>query len=186
MAKVPSLRRTDRGARPGAQRTAEDDTGTTRVDTRQPDSGTGAQAGTEDRPPAYSTKVERAAERAADATRSAAAAAAKRAQGRPRTSVLASLGLVLAVVAALAVTTGTLTRLGIAIAVVAVLAGLAGLAATARFPRRSGRLEATIGLLLASAAIVVGGLAVGGTLPWLDPDTDNVQRLADWLPGWLS
>lgn len=137
-------------------------------------------------PRRYSTKVEKAAERAADETRNAAAAAAKRAHARPRTSALASLALVLAVVAALVVAAGTLPRLGIAVGAVALLVALAGLPATGRYRRRSGRTEVVIALVLAAAAIVIGALAAAGQLSWLDPDTDQVARLRDWLPGWLS
>lgn len=99
--------------------------------------------------------------------------------------MLASLGLAVAMVAVLAVATGTLVRLGVAVGVVALLVALAGVPATA-LPRRVGRTEVLIALVLALGAIVVGGLAAAGALPWLDPDTNQVARLADWLPGWLS
>lgn len=135
----------------------------------------------------YSTKVEQAAERAADATRTAAAAAAKRAHARPRTSLLAGLSLVLATAAVLTVAAGTLPRLGIAVGGLAVLVAVAGLAATARrSSNRLGRTEAMVALLLALAAVVVGSLAAAGALSWLDPDTDQLARLRDWLPGWLT
>ncbi|MPZ25998.1 MAG: hypothetical protein GEV12_06005 [Micromonosporaceae bacterium] len=144
---------------------------------------------TVDQPHPYSTKVEQAAERAADATRTAAAtAAAQQAHARPRTSALASLGLVLATAAALTVATGTLARLGIAVGGLAVLVAIAGLAASGRrrSGARAGRAVAAVALLLAVAAIVVGSLAAAGALSWLDTDTDQVARLRDWLPGWLS
>jgi uncharacterized membrane protein YphA (DoxX/SURF4 family) len=142
----------------------------------------------DDRSAVLNRKVEQAAERAAEATRSAAAAAAaERSHARARASVLASIGLVLAVVAALAVATGVLTRLGVAVGILALLFGLAALTATGRRYRYlAGRIEATTALVLGMVAVVIGGLAAAGSLSWLDPDTNYVQRLADWLPGWLS
>jgi hypothetical protein len=136
----------------------------------------------------FSTKIERAAERAADATRTAAAAAAaQQARARPRTSMLASLGLVLAVVAGVAVATGALAGLGVAIGIVALLVGLAGLAATgSRYRYLAGRMEATLAILISIAAIVIGGLALAGNLSWLDTSTDYVARLRDELPTWLT
>lgn len=164
MVKGPSLRRS------GQQTTSEADS--------PPDH----------QPAGYETRVEKAAERAAAATRTAAAsAAAERAHARPRTSVLASLSLVLSVVAVLAVATGTLAGLGIAVGVLALVLGFAGLAATGHHYRYlAGRAEATIALLLALAAIVVGALAAAGTLAWLDTDTDQVARLRELLPDWLG
>lgn len=177
MAKLPSLRRSDPEAPAERADQEQPPPRTERTWRRRP--------GTPRQSPAYTTKVEQAAEKAADATRNAAAAAAKRAQARPRTSGLASLGLVLSVVAALTVATGTLARLGIAVAVVALLVGLAGLARTGQY-RVSGRTEALVAVLVALAAIAVGWLAAAGALSWLDTGTDYVQRLRDWLPGWLS
>lgn len=83
--------------------------------------------------------------------------------------------------------TGTLARLGIAVGGLAVLVAVAGLAATARrSSARVGRTEAMVALLLGLAAVVVGSLAAAGALSWLDPDTDQLARLRDWLPGWLT
>lgn len=167
MVKLPTLRRSGSEAR-----------------TREREDPTQPQKPAE--PPRYSTKVEQAAERAADETRNAAAAAAKRAHARPRTSGLASLALVLAVAAGLTVATGTLARLGIVVGAVALLVALAGLPATGRHRRRSGRTEVVVALVIAAGAIVVGALAAAGQLSWLDPDTSQVARLHDWLPSWLS
>jgi hypothetical protein len=135
----------------------------------------------------FSTRIEQAAERAAAATRTAAAVAAAERARSPRTSALASLALVVSVVAALAVATGVLAGLGVAIGIVAALLGLGGLAASGRrFRYVSGRTEATLALLIAIGAIVIGSLALAGNLSWLDTDTDQVARLRDALPGWLT
>jgi hypothetical protein len=136
----------------------------------------------------HSAKIDEATEKAADAIRDAAArAASDRAHARARTSALASIGLVLAVIAALAVATGVLAVLGVGIGIVALLFAIGGLSATGRRYRFiSGRGEAVAGVLLASAAIVIGVLAITGALSGLDTDTNQVERLADWLPSWLS
>jgi hypothetical protein len=199
VAKLPQLRRSEPETTPedGAGRVERTDPGPAGRPEPSPRTGRrersrwarrARRADPADQSPAYSRKVEQAAERAAEATRSAAAAAAaERAHARARTSILASASLVLAVVAALAVATGTLAQLGVAIGVLGLLVGLAALAATVRRHRfLAGRTEATVAVLLSLAAIVIGGLAVAGSLSWLDTDADHVQQLRDWLPGWLS
>ncbi len=135
----------------------------------------------------HNAKIEKATERAADEIRDAAArAASDRARIRARTSTLAGVGLVLAVVAALTVATGALVVLGVAVGVLALLAALGAFAATGRrHPYLAGRSQAIVGLLLAAAAIVVGILAITGVLPGLDADTNQVERLRDALPSWL-
>jgi hypothetical protein len=180
--RLPSLRRSepdqdqDPGPTTDQPATRTDDRPATRTRRRR------------DRSADFSTKIEKAAERAAAATRTAAAAAAaERSHARPRTSVLASLGLVTAVVAALAVATGALAGLGVAVGVLALVLGLAALAATGRRYRYlAGRVEATVAVLLSLGAIVVGILAMTGELSWLDTGTDQVARLRDQLPSWLT
>jgi len=126
--------------------------------------------------------------KAAEAIRDAAArAAADRAHARARTSALASIALVLAVAAALIVATGVLAVIGVGVGVLALLFAIAGLSATGRRYRFiAGRGEALVGLLLATAAIVVGILAITGVLPGFDTDTNVVEQLHDWLPDWLT
>ncbi|HEY8472104.1 MAG TPA: hypothetical protein VIL37_05645 [Natronosporangium sp.] len=181
------------------RRSTDAETTTSRDDARRTGAGTDTRTDPEateprrrgwrrDRSASFSTKIERAAERAADATRTAAAvAAAERAHARPRASLLATLSLIVAVLAGVAVATGVLAGLGVAIGIVAVLLGLAGLAATGRKYRfMSGRGQAMLALLIAIAAIVIGSLALAGNLSWLDPDTSQVDRLRDALPSWLT
>lgn len=135
----------------------------------------------------HSEKIEEATEKAAGAIRDAAArAAADRAHARARTSALASTGLVLAVVATLAVATGALVVLGVIVGILAVLFAIGGLSATGRsYSFLAGRTEAIVGLLLATGAIVVGVLAIAGVLPGLGTDTNQVEQLRDLLPDWL-
>jgi hypothetical protein len=136
----------------------------------------------------HSTKIDEATEKAADAIRDAAArAAADRAHARARTSAGASIALVLAVAAALIVATGVLAVIGVGVGVLALLFAIGGLSATGRrYSFLAGRGEALIGLLLATAAIVVGILAITGVLRGFDTDTNVVEQLHDWLPDWLS
>lgn len=136
----------------------------------------------------HSTKIDEATERAAVAIRKAAAsAAADRAHARARTSALATISLVLGVVAALAVVTGALAALGVAVGALALLTALGGLSATGRhYAFLSGRLVAVIGLLLGAGAMVFGILAITGVLPALDTDTNQVERLREVLPTWLT
>ena len=137
---------------------------------------------------AHSTRIEQATEKAAEAIRDAAArAAADRAHARARASALASIALVLAVAAVLIVATGVLAMIGVGVGVLALLFSIGGLSATGRQYRFiAGRGEALVGLLLATAAIVVGILAITGVLPGFDTDTNVVEQLHDWLPGWLT
>lgn len=136
----------------------------------------------------HSAKIEEATEKAAVAIRDAAArAAADRAHARARTSAMASISLVLAVVAALVVATGALAALGIGIGIVALLFAIGGLSATGRrYSFLAGRTQAIVGLLLATGAIVIGVLAVAGVLPNFGTDTNLVEDLREWLPGWLA
>ncbi|WP_213452486.1 hypothetical protein [Rhizomonospora bruguierae] len=99
---------------------------------------------------------------------------------RPRTSLMANLGLALGVVAALGVLSGRLAAYGLAVGVVALLLSLAGMSATRR-RHVAGKADALLGLLLSLAAIVVGILALAGALPWLGTGADTVTRVRDWL-----
>ena len=136
----------------------------------------------------HAALIEQATQRAAKAIRRAAArAAADRAHARSHSSARASIGLVLGVIAALVVVTGALASLAIAIGVIGMLVAASGVAVTGdRYPYVTGRIEALVGLLLSVAAVVVGALALAGVLPALDTGTNQVERLHDWLPGWLT
>jgi hypothetical protein len=106
---------------------------------------------------------------------------------RPRASLLAMGALVFGLMSALAVLSGILAGPGVALGVLGIVLGFGGLAATGR-RHVAGKADALLGLLLAMAAVVVGVGAFNGMLPWLDPDTNQVARVHDWLAAqvpWL-
>lgn len=177
MARIPSLRRSQSDGSDGGN-------GAKRPKTATRPENSADRGGA----PEHDTKIDEATERAAVAIRRAAAsAAADRARARARTSTLASASLVLGVVAVLAVATGVLAGLGVAFAVVALLAALGGISVTGRhYAFLAGRTEALVGLLLAVAAIVIGVMAITGSLAVLDTETNQVEQLREWLPSWLG
>jgi hypothetical protein len=103
---------------------------------------------------------------------------------RPRVSMLATLALMLAVTAALAVLTGALAGPGLVLGAIAAIVSLAGIRSTSS-RHVTGRSLAALGLVLGVAAAVVGGLALDGLLPWLSTGSDQVTRVRDWLDGYL-
>lgn len=120
--------------------------------------------------------------------------APERPQGRPatepivvrapapkaRASVLATLGLVTGVSAALLVLTGELAAYGIALAVLGLLLSLGGISATSR-RHVAGKSDALLGVILSVGAMVLGGLALTGALSWLTTETDTVGQIKQWL-----
>lgn len=99
---------------------------------------------------------------------------------RPRASLLATLGLILGVGGALLVLSGPLLGYGIGVSVLALILSLAGISATGK-RHVAGRLDAVLGMLLALAAIVVGVLALTGSLSWLGTDMHPVDSVRHWL-----
>jgi hypothetical protein len=99
---------------------------------------------------------------------------------KPRASLLATLGLILGVAAALLVLSGPLLGYGIGVAVLGLVLSLAGIRATGR-RHVAGKTDALIGMVLSLAAIVVGVLALTGSLSWLGTDTQPVNSLREWL-----
>jgi hypothetical protein len=99
---------------------------------------------------------------------------------RPRTSLLATLSLMLGVVAAVALLTGLLPGPAIAVGAFAALMGFGGLSATTR-RHVAGKGDALLGIALGLATVVAGALALTGTLPMLDGDTNYVTQARDWL-----
>ena len=99
---------------------------------------------------------------------------------KPRASLLATLGLILSVVAAMLVLSGPLLGYGIGVAVLALILSLSGIHATGR-RHVAGKSDALIGMVLSLAAIVVGVLALTGSLSWLGTDTQPVNSLREWL-----
>jgi hypothetical protein len=99
---------------------------------------------------------------------------------RPRASLLATLGLIGGVAAALLVLSGPLVPYGIGLAVLALILSVSGMHATGR-RHVAGKTDALIGMVLSLAAIVVGVLALTGSLSWLGTDMQPVTTLRQWL-----
>jgi hypothetical protein len=99
---------------------------------------------------------------------------------KPRASLLATLGLILGVVAVLLVLSGPLLGYGIGVGVLALLLSLSGIHATGR-RHVAGKTDALIGMVLALGAIVLGVLALTGSLSWLGTDAPTVNNLREWL-----
>ncbi len=99
---------------------------------------------------------------------------------RPRTSGMATISLILGVLAVAAVATGVLAAAGVAVGALAVLFGIGGVSATSR-RHVAGRSEALFAVVLGLAAVVFGIMALTDTLSWLSSDTNQVSRLRDWL-----
>jgi hypothetical protein len=94
--------------------------------------------------------------------------------------MLATLGLIFAVASALLVLSGPLLGYGIGVAGLALVLSLAGIHATGR-RHVAGKTDALIGMVLALGAIVVGVLALTGSLSWAGTDIQPVSNLREWL-----
>lgn len=103
---------------------------------------------------------------------------------RARLSFVATLSLMLGLVAALTVLTGVLAGPGVAVGLIAALVGIGGMSATRR-RHVAGTGGAMLGIALGLCAVVIGILALTGTLPWLNADTDYVTRVREWLDAQL-
>jgi hypothetical protein len=99
---------------------------------------------------------------------------------KPRSSLLATLGLIFSVASALLVLSGPLLGYGIGLAVLALILSLGGISATGS-RHVSGKTDALIGMVLSLGAIVVGVLALTGSLSWLGTDMHPVTSLRHWL-----
>jgi hypothetical protein len=137
-------------------------------------------------PPTHRTEAERASEvTAADHDRDTVASrpvvTEPVATGpKPRASLLATLGLILGVASALLVLSGPLLGYGIGVAGLALILSLLGIRATGK-RHVAGKSDALIGMVLSLAAIVVGVLALTGSLIWLGTDMQPVNSLREWL-----
>jgi hypothetical protein len=99
---------------------------------------------------------------------------------KPRASLLATVGLVVAVAGALAVLTGTLAGYGIAVGALGAVLAAFGLVATRR-RHIAGKTDALLGMAFGVVAVVLGVLAMTGRFDWPTTDGDWVQRLREWL-----
>jgi hypothetical protein len=104
---------------------------------------------------------------------------------KPRASLLATLGLIFSVVGAMLVLSGPLLGYGIGVAVLALVLSLSGISATGS-RHIAGKTDALIGMILSLGAIVVGVLALTGSLSWLGTDMHPVTSLRDWLDAQFS
>jgi hypothetical protein len=103
---------------------------------------------------------------------------------RPRASLLATLSLVVGVAAALALLTGLLAGPAVAVGAIAALVGFGGLSATTR-RHVAGKGDALLGIALGLGTVVVGTLALTGTLPMLDGNANYVADAREWLQAQL-
>lgn len=99
---------------------------------------------------------------------------------KPRASLLATLGLIVSVVGALFVLSGTLAGYGIGLGAAGAVLSVLGLMATRR-RHVAGKTDALFGILIGLAAVVIGVLAMTGQFAWPTTDGDWVQRLREWL-----
>ena len=99
---------------------------------------------------------------------------------KPRASLLATLGLIVSVAAALLVLSGPLLGYGIGLGVLGLILSLGGLSATGK-QHIAGKTDALIGMMLSLGAIVIGVLALTGSLSWLGTDLQPVTSLREWL-----
>ncbi|MCU7724520.1 hypothetical protein ODJ79_12405 [Actinoplanes sp. KI2] len=99
---------------------------------------------------------------------------------KPRASLLATLGLILGVASVLLVLSGPLLGWGIGVAGVALVLSLSGIRATGK-RHVAGKSDALLGMVLALGAIVLGVLALTGSLTWLGTNTDTVPAFRQWL-----
>jgi hypothetical protein len=110
---------------------------------------------------------------------------------RPRwahVSAMATLGLILGVVAMAVTLTGILAPEGVALGVIGGAVAAGGLVGASR-RGVTGHSLALLGLVLSLGAILLGVLAISGQLSWLDSKTDEVGRVHDWLVAqmpWLK
>ncbi len=102
-----------------------------------------------------------------------------------RVSALATLGLVVGLVSLIATLTGLLAPAGVALGVLGGAISAGGLVGASR-RGVTGHSVALLGLLCSIAAIVLGVMAIGGYLPWLDSRTDEVAKIRDWLNAHLT
>lgn len=99
---------------------------------------------------------------------------------KPRASLLATFGLILSVAGALLVLSGPLLGYGIGVAGLALILSLCGIRATRR-RHVAGKFDAMLGMIISLAAIVVGVLALTGSLSWAGTDIQPVTSVREWL-----
>jgi hypothetical protein len=99
-------------------------------------------------------------------------------------SALATVSMIIGVLAIAATLTGLLAVEGVALGVVGGAVAAGGLVGASR-RGVTGHSLAILGLVASLAAILLGVLAIAGQLSWLDSRTDEVARAHDWLVAQL-
>ncbi len=102
---------------------------------------------------------------------------------RPRwahVSAMATVSLIVGVVAVIAALTGLMAAEAIVLGVIGGAIAAGGLVGASR-RGVTGHSLALLGLVASLGAILLGVLAIGGELSWLDSKTDEVSRLHSWL-----
>ena len=99
---------------------------------------------------------------------------------KPRASLLATLGLIVSVVGALFVLSGTLAGYGVGLGAVGAVLAVLGLIATRR-RHVAGKTDALIGIVVGLAAVVLGVVALTGQFDWPTTDGEWVGRFREWL-----
>ncbi|MFG2058341.1 thrombospondin [Micromonospora sp. NPDC048930] len=99
---------------------------------------------------------------------------------KPRASLLATLGLIVSVVGALFVLSGTLAGYGIGLGAVGAVLAVLGLIATRR-RHVAGKTDALIGIAVGIAAVVLGIVAMTGQFDWPTTDGEWTGRFREWL-----
>ncbi|MEV6344996.1 hypothetical protein [Actinoplanes sp. NPDC051851] len=99
---------------------------------------------------------------------------------KPRASLLATLGLILSVAGAALVLSGPLAGYGVGVSGLALVISIFGLFATRKW-HVAGKTDAMIGIVVSLAAVVLGVLALTGSLYWLGTDVRPVDNLREWL-----
>jgi hypothetical protein len=90
------------------------------------------------------------------------------------------LSLIIGVLALAVTLSGLLAAEGVALGVIGGAVAAGGLVGASR-RGVTGHSVAMLGLLASIAAILLGILAIGGQLSWLDSHTDEVARAHNWL-----
>ncbi|SNY08223.1 hypothetical protein [Paractinoplanes atraurantiacus] len=99
---------------------------------------------------------------------------------KPRASLLATLGLILGVASVFLVLSGPLLGYGIGVAGLALILSLSGIHATGK-RHVAGKSDALLGMIFSLGAIVLGILALTGSLNWLGTDMQPVNNFREWL-----
>jgi hypothetical protein len=104
----------------------------------------------------------------------------ERVDKKPRASMLATLSLILGVAGLLLVLSGPLMGYGIGVAGLALVLSLGGIHATGK-RHVAGKSDALLGMVFSLGAIVLGVLALTGSLSWLGTDMQPVSTFREWL-----